>query len=119
MEEYIKNITPFVQEMLRLTKERAVQWEKTADGTYRCVAEYEGVSLEISSFYNVLVKDTVSIQLYSDEKKIFSYSRDLLDKHPEFDILLRNLFDEVEAANLEKVTNKFSTLVKAFTKNQK
>lgn len=119
MEDYIKDITPLVQNILELTKSRAMQWERTGDGTYRCVAEYVGVSLEISRFYNVIVKDSVSIRLYNDSECIFSYSRQIVDSFKEFDKLLQDLFAEVELANREKVKNKLSDLVNAFTKNMK
>lgn len=119
MEQYIKNITPFVQQILDLTKKREIQWTKSGEDTYRCIAEYESVSLEISQFDNILVKGSVSIKLYSERECLFSYSRDLLQEFPEFDKLLEDLFAEVEKANVEKVTNKFSTLVNALTKNQK
>lgn len=119
MKDYIINITPFVQSILELTKKREIEWEKTADSTYRCIAEYEGISLEISKYYNVLVENAVSVQLYSESRCLFSYSREIIQKYPDFDNLLLDLFAEVEAAYLEKITNCLSRLVGAFTHNKK
>lgn len=115
MKNYIDHIQPFIEGIIDLTKQNRIKWEKSGDQVYRCVDLDHNLSMEISKG-NSFLANSVRLKLYSLNNLDFDYAPDVLQKYPEFDDRLSQLYECAEEENVKDVTDKFHTLFKSFQK---
>lgn len=118
MDRYIEKIEPVVKEIIILTKQHKIEWEKVGNGAFRCIDSDDDMSVEISK-HRGFAGSVVSLKLYNQNKLEYEYTPGIPPKYDSFDDLLNELFDEAEKMNIESVGCKFDIILKSFKKKVK
>ena len=118
MDRYIEKVEPVIKEIITLTNQHKIEWEKVGFGVFRCVDSEDDISMEISR-HNGFVGSAVSLKLYSRNKLEYEYTPSISTKNASFDDLLNRLYEEAENTNVESVGNKFDIILNSFKKRAK
>lgn len=113
MDRYIEKVEPIINEIITLTMQHKIEWEKVGNGAFRCVDSEDDMSIEISK-HNGFAGSVVSLKLYNQNKLEYEYTPGISSKYESFDKVLNQLFDEVEKMNVESVGCKFDIILKSF-----